>query len=385
MGSMKTRILSTCLAMCAAPLSAGTAAQLTLLDHFNAHQTTPSFPFGSLTLGADGYFYGTSQEGGANDLGTIFKVSTTGQLTVLHSFAGGTTDGSYPVSGVIIDAAGNLFGTTSYGGTFSGGLVYKLAPNGTETVLHSFGGTGDGQYPALELTADPNGNLYGVTIAGGASGDGTIFQLTSSGVETLLHSFDLTDGQSPAGQLFRDTDGKLYGTTEAGGKYKGGTVFSCDVNGNFTDLHDFGSMPNDGHFPKSGVVPGAGGYLYGTTFYGGAHKEAGTVYRIKRDGSGEALVHSFYGPDGNLANSLTVDAHGTLYGTTEKGGTQGLGVLFKMTPAGKETVLHSFAKPIGFYLSGAPAFDAAGNLYGTTDGGQGRSIRYAGTIFKITQ
>lgn len=189
-------------------------------------------PVGSLIQDAKGNLYGTTNQGGAYGWGTVFKLSSTGKEKVLYSFKGGS-DGSNPFAGVIQDAKGNLFGTTYSGGAYNAGTVFKLSKTGQETVLYSFkGGDTDGANPSGGVSQDNQGNLYGTTYYGGASGAGTVFKVSKTGPETVLHSFEGgdTDGANPSGGVFQDSKGNLYGTTQAGGgtgcdNYGCGVVF----------------------------------------------------------------------------------------------------------------------------------------------------------------
>lgn len=239
------------------------------------------------------------------------------------------------------------------------------------------------------MTSDDAGNLFGVTEAGGRHGAGTVFEVTPAGVETILHNFEGTDGAGPGGRLFRDKDGTLYGTTAGGARDNAGTVFRLNVNGAFKVLHEFSTSNLDGGTtPGGGVVLGRGGFLYGTTTRGGQY-DAGTAYRIKRDGSEQAVIYSFTGGasgNGYPEDTLTIDAKGNFYGTTGDNFGQGadVGAVFKLKRSGDEKVLHTLTKADGYFPSGALAYDASGNLYGTTGGEPGPPDLNAGTIFKIT-
>ncbi|HXM20108.1 MAG TPA: choice-of-anchor tandem repeat GloVer-containing protein [Terriglobales bacterium] len=181
-------------------------------------------PFGSLVRDSAGNLYGTTMKGGAADAGVVFKVDAAGKETVLYSFKG-TSDGKTPMAGLIRDAAGNLYGTTEYGGASGAGVVFKLDTTGKQTVLYPFTGGADGANPIASLIRDAVGNLYGTAVHGGASGVGVVFSLDTTGKQTVLHSFDKTDGEFPSAPLFRDADGNLYGTAEGGGAFDGGVVF----------------------------------------------------------------------------------------------------------------------------------------------------------------
>jgi uncharacterized repeat protein (TIGR03803 family) len=300
-------------------------------------------------------------------------------LTTLHSFTGGD-DGANPVASLIADAAGNLYGTTPYGGASGYGTVFALTPSGTETVLHSFTGGDDGGYPAAGLIADASGNLYGTTGFGGDAGYGTVFRVTQSGTETVLHSFTNADGAYPLAGLIADAAGNLYGTTEGGGANGYGTVFKLTPSGTETVLHSFTNA--DGAFPLAGLIADADANLYGTTNNGGA-SGYGTVFKVTPSGI-ETVLHSFTGgADGGYPfATLIADVAGNLYGTTSNGGASGYGVVFALTPSGAETVLHSFTGSDGGYPKAGLIADAAGNLYGTTNYG-GANVYY-GTVFELT-
>ena len=375
------------------------------------------FPYAGLIFDAAGNLYGTTDWGGIYGYGTVFELTPTagGGWTerVLHSFNVGNTDGCLPQqAGLIFDAAGNLYGTTVECGTNGGGTVFELMPAGggnwTETLLYSFGtnGQNDGIGPEGGLILDAAGNLYGTTVTGGTyqcgdQGCGTVFELTPARgggwTETVLHNFgNGTDGYWPYAGLILDAAGNLYSTTRAGGTYGNGTVFKLSPNGSRgwteTVLHSFGAG-TDGEQLYTGLIFDAAGNLYGTTSGGGTYGN-GTVFELTPAGT-ETLLHSFNGTDGWLPSAgLIFDAAGNLYGTTTYGGTDGSGTAFKLSPGEggwMETVLHNFnpngtdgANPLGGLI-----FDAAGNLYGTTFAGGMYSscpygTNYCGTVFELT-
>ena len=185
------------------------------------------YPHAGVILDNNGNFYGTTYNGGAYGFGTVFKIAPNGQETILRSFLGGSTDGANPYAGLVLDSGGDLYGTTYGGGTYGFGTVFKIAPNGQEAILHSFsGGSTDGAYPYAGLVLDSGGNLYGTTYDGGTYGFGTVFKTAANGQETVLHSFTGTpDGANSYAGLILDTNGNLYGTTYDGGTYGFGTVF----------------------------------------------------------------------------------------------------------------------------------------------------------------
>ena len=346
-------------------------------------------PLVDLVRDGAGNLYGTTVYGGTSGYGVVFKLATTGKETTLHSFTG--ADGALPNAGLVRDGAGNLYGTTLYGGASGYGVVFKLAATGKETVLLSFDGA-DGAGSTADLVRDASGNLYGTTAYGGSGGCnypgcGVVFRLGKTGGETVLHSFTGTggDGANPYGRLVRGTAGNTYSTTELGGAYNHGTVFELDKTGKETVLYSFAGKP-DGEAPIAGLVRDAAGNLYGTTVYGGA-SGYGPVFKLGRAGK-ETVLYSFTGSsDGAFPSAgLVVDAAGNLYGAAQGGGSSdcngGCGVLFKVDKSGKETVLYEFTN--GDDGAGPVAsliWDKAGNLYGTAEGGGAYG---AGTVFKLT-
>ena len=315
-------------------------------------------------------------------------------VDVIYNFVGASTNGGYPFAGVIRDSSGNLYGTTPAGTSAGGsGTVYKVDANGNETVLHEFTGQPDGSSPMGALVSDPAGNLYGTTAYGGAHNLGTIFKIDVYNRETVLYSFSgQPDGANPVAGLIRDSAGNLYGTTLLGGAYGLGAVFKINASDDETVLYSFNAYAN-GANPHAGLVRDSSGYLYGTTYAGGTNGY-GTVFRINASNQ-QTVLHSFAGPDGSgpLAD-LIRDSLGNLYGTTLQGGAHNLGTIFKVTPTGTETVLHSFGgPPDGTNPRAGLVRDAAGNLYGTTGlGGSGECqsrfypypVLGCGTIFKLT-
>jgi len=331
--------------------------------------------------------YGTTNVGGANGWGTVFKLTRTGTETILHSFAYDGTDGVYPYfSGVVFDKSGNLFGATALGGTDNSGTVYEITPSGTETILHSFVSNGiDGLYPYGGVVLDRSGNIYGTTFQGGSYNCGTVYRVTPTGSEAVLYSFaGGTDGRWPfADDLFLWENKVLYGTTLDGGVSGYGTVFSLTLSGKETVLHSFANGSSDGAYPYAGVVLDKDGNIYGATS-GGGPSNKGTVYKITPTGS-ESVVYFFgaYESDGSgPSGELIFDKSGNLYGTTIYGGAYGDGTVFEITSSGTETVLHSFdnngadgANPWAGLVLGQK-----NTLYGTTYSG---GTDNHGTVFKV--
>ena len=302
-------------------------------------------PIGGLVLDSASNLYGTTSTGG-NELcgqgcGTVFELNTSGVETVLYTFTGGA-DGGLPDAGLVLDKAGNLYGTTSLGGETGDGVVFKLDTTRKETVLHSFAGHPDGREPLAGLIFDKSASLYGTTIVGGTGkicspGCGTVFKVDTSATESVLYSFSGgADGSGPRAPLILDTNGNLYGTTVTGGAYRHGTVFRLDASGTETVLHSFDRNRN-GVEPSAGLVRDSAGNLYGTTS-GGTGRGNGVVFELDKAGKEIVLHHFTGGEDGAFPYSgLARDAAGNFYGTTSQGGgnTCGevtCGVVFKITP-----------------------------------------------------
>ena len=312
----------------------------TLLHSFAGGTSDGSGPNGSLVQGTDGNFYGTTGQGGSGGLGTVFKITSSGTVTLLHSFAGGTSDGSGPNGGLVQGTDGNFYGTTYAGGAHSDGAVFEMnsASPYTVTLLHSFaGGSGDGQWPNAGLVQGTDGNFYGTTTVEGSSGGGTLFSINSSGsTYTQLHSFAGATGSYATGALVQGTDGTFYGTTQGGGAHGDGTVFNINSSGStYTVLRSFAGGTTDGSTPYAGLVEGTDGNFYGTTYSGGANNY-GTVFSINASGSTFTLLHSMGGgsSDGKWPYAgLVQGADGNFYGTAYTAGSSSDGVIFKQTPA----------------------------------------------------
>ena len=347
---------------------------------------------GPVVQDAQGNLYGTTGGGGAYGAGTVFKLDTSGNETVLYSFTGTGGDGSGP-TGVVLDAQGNLYGTTNGGGAFGAGTVFKVDTSGNETVLYSFAGSPDGASPVAGVVLDAQGNLYGTTNGGGAYGAGTVFKVDTTGAETVLYSFHGASGTYPLGGVVLDAQGNLYGTTIGGGAYGLGTVFKVDTTGAETVLYSF-THGTDGQQPHAGVVLDAQGNLYGTTYFGGylecpadAPLGCGTVFKLDTTGQ-FTVLHAFGGRgDGFFPlGDLALDVQGNLYGTCFEGPADNGGMVFALYTSGTYTVLHIFTRtksgiaPGGWDLETGVTLGAQGNLYGTTHIGGGD---FQGTLFAL--
>lgn len=322
-------------------------------------------------------------------------------------------------SNVIVDASGVVYGVTQYGGSgvcggsgFGCGTVFKLTPSGsgyTKTALYSFAGGSDGDDPVTGVLAQGS-SLYGTTVFGGGStvcatsfstGCGTVYRLVPSGsgyTESVIYAFkNAKSGETPRARLIADNKGVLYGTTEAGGAHNNGVVYALSPSGNSYKervLYKFGGAPNDGSYPFSDLMMDGQGALYGTTIYGGSDN-VGSVYKLTPAGKNytETLLYSFQGStDGSKpTGDLIADPFGTLYGTTSKGGVNGLGTVFTLTPNGSggyaESIIYSFQGPPTDGFSPSSGLISVGKvgLYGTTAfGGSGCVPSYGcGTVFKV--
>jgi uncharacterized repeat protein (TIGR03803 family) len=310
-----------------------------------------------------------------------------GTFSTLHGFKG-SPDGQNSFSGLIQDASGNLYGTTLYGGTSFAGVVFEVSASGTETVLYNFTGTTDGADPLDPLLIDSSGNLYGTTYSGGASNFGVVFKVDSSGTESVLYSFEggTSDGCYPAGGLIADSSGNLYGMTSSCGASNYGTVFKLTPSGQETTLHSFAGGATDGASPYYGrLLMETGGNLVGLTSYGGADN-LGALFQLTPAGK-LTVLHSFAGgtADGCYPyGSVAMDKAGNFYGTTEECGKSDFGIVWKVSAKGAETILHSFAgtKTDGSYPYAGVVMDTSGNLYGDAAAG---GANFSGVLYELSK
>lgn len=345
-------------------------------------------PFAGLTEDKDGNFYGAASDGGASGHGAIYRIAPDGTLTVLYSFAGGS-DGANPLSAPIVGAHGNLYGVTETGGgNCNCGTVYRISRKGKEKVLHAFTGQPDGFDPFASPVMDKQGNLYGTTLSGGTF-YGSVYKIAPDGTETVLYAFaGGNDGDSPYPGLTIGKDGNLYGATSFGGTHGFGTVFALTPSGTKTILYNFAGSA-DAASPSSTPILDRRGNIYGIGKFGGGSCNCGAVYEIKSSGK-EKLLHSFTGGSDGFSPGygLTRDKAGNLYGATTEGGSEncdgfGCGTIFKLAPDGTETILYAFqGGPDGSTPDAAPIVDALGNLYGTANYGGADGD---GVVFRLTQ
>ena len=378
---------------------------LTTLHDFTAPVSAGYHPRSPLLFGSDGNLYGTASEGGPNDTGTVYRLTPSGLITVLHAFAPATQD---PTTQKFINADGVLprtlllapdgafYGDTLSGGTSGDGTIYKVTQSGVFTLLHTFNRL-DGQGPRPLILAS-DGNFYGTTEGGGANNTGTVFRMTPAGVLTTLHTFssvdnngDNADGKSPH-SLIQGSDGNFYGTAVSGGTAGAGTIFMITPSGAFATLHSFTGQ--DGSSPDGGMAQGTDGNFYGTAYSGGANG-TGVIYRITPTGT-LTVLHSFAAydtngstnPDGvNPFTDLLRGADGSFYGNTLNGGLYGNGTIFRITSAGFFTLLHALTYNEGSAQQYGLTQGPDGNFYGgaTYGGPYGPSADYGfGLVFKMT-
>ncbi|HWY14595.1 MAG TPA: choice-of-anchor tandem repeat GloVer-containing protein [Rhizomicrobium sp.] len=400
------RILPSVLALSMlASLIAAHASGFKLLYSFTAG-ADGCYPAGGVTLGGAGNLYGTTAGGAAPcNQGAAFKLAPDGTLTPLYLFSGGA-GGSGP-GGLVMDQKGNLWGSTCCGGV-GGGVIFKINAKDHESVAHTFQGSpNDGCSGGATMVVDASGNLYGTTFGCGKFGYGAVYKVKPDGSESLLYSFrGGHNGYNPFAGVTLDTQGNLYGVTDYGGRLRlctngaggCGTIFKLTPNGTKTLLYAFKGPLKDGYIPAANPIMDAFGNLYGTTAGGGIgdnceYGGCGIVFKLTPDGS-ETVLHFFKGgrSDGSVSIAgMIEDGAGNLYGTTEFGGGTiscnmgfGCGTVFKIAPDGTLTLLHKFKGPTDGANPGPSAglvADAAGNLYGTAQHGGANGY---GTVFEIT-
>jgi len=350
-------------------------------------------PLNGLVADASGNLYGTASSGGASSNGVVFQLDSAGVETVLHNFNGGA-DGQSPQGVLIRDKAGNLYGTTMYGGANGAGTVFRVGSTGQETVLYSFTGAADGAYPQAGLARDASGNLYGTATAGGADGNGVVFKLTppkrkgAAWGQQVLYSFGTgVDGAVPVAGVTLDAAGNIYGTTSAGGANTFGTVFQLTPSGSgWTEniLHDFQNV-DDGGVPYAGLISDKAGNFYGAATEGGTGG-GGTIFELSPAQSGWTFTVLYTIPGWGISGAfrdLILDASGNLYGTTHCDGTYSAGTVYKLTPASGSwgfTSLYVFTGASDGLYSYSNLVFSHGSIYGTTNQGGANGL---GVVFKV--
>ena len=377
-----------------------TTKTVTIIYSFGGTSSDGADPVAGLVLGSDGNFYGTTRNGGSSTFcplgcGTVFRVSPSGTYTSLYSFGSYAGDGGFPYAGLVQGNDSNFYGTTEKGGAYNWGTVFRISPSGTYTTLYNSAGylNESGHNPVAGLVQGSDGNFYGTATTDGRYLHGSVFRISPSGTYTTLYAFvgSPNDGADPVAGLVLGSDSNFYGTTEFGGASTNcgngcGTIFRISPDGSYTNLYSFNY--SDGGYPQAGLVQGIDGNFYGTTFEGGTDG-GGTVFQISPSGSVTTL-YSFatYADGSQPIAGLVQGSNSNFYGTTEFGGKACMvagscGTIFRITPGGDYTNLHSFvghpgdgASPEAGLVQGSD-----GNLYGTTAIGG----KYGpGSVFKVS-
>jgi uncharacterized repeat protein (TIGR03803 family) len=409
-------LLALMLAGASIPVQAQTFT--TLYSFQGPNNKDGAYPNG-LVQGTNGYLYGTTED----NTGGVFKISTSGAETVLHVFdnVGGDPDGEANAAPLVQASNGDFYGTSQGNSGGCGGpngtcgIVYKITTAGKMTTLHYFCSVTsptnsclDGTGAETAMVQASNGDFYGTTNGYGAYGEGTIFKITAGGKLTILHSFCATkttsnyctDGAPPYSALIQGTDGNLYGTTTWGGDNNEGTIYKITETGTFTTLHNTGDDGDLGEFPKTALVQGADGNLYGVTESGGVSTycagNCGTFFTMTTSGVLTTL-YSFCNQqncaDGTGPQVLILASDGNFYGMTGTGGANSYGTIFEMTPGGALTTLHNFAGTDGVisyntYPGSMLIQDTSGTFYGTaSEGGFGwpdQCNGCNGTVFSLS-
>lgn len=370
------------------PSTPSTAAVASVVYSFTP--ADGNYPSG-LMLAGDGNFYGTVESGGATNNGGVFKMTPGGIVSMLHFFGVTANDGTIPFGTLVQGTDGNLYGTTDSGGANNGGVLYRISPAGQESVIFSFG-SGVNTSPAAPngtLIRTSTGLLYGTTDSGGTHYGGTLFSATTSGVVATIYAFG-GGGANWSGTTRAVTsgaDGKLYGVSQNGGANGVGTVFSVSPTGSYTNLHSFDATgsPILGNSNADALAQATDGNFYGITGPASDGSNGGKIFRISPTGA-YADLHVFpanSGTDGCQPNAgLTQASDGNLYGTTEKCGANNVGIIYKLTLAGEYSVAYSFTNNPGDAVlpSSTLLQGSDGYLYGASLGGNGGGH---GAIYKI--
>jgi uncharacterized repeat protein (TIGR03803 family) len=318
----------------------GSMFRLTLSGVFTTVSAVFGGPVGNLVRVADGNFYGVTQAGGTHSDGTVFRITLAGKVTTIYSFCAraNCADGQFPNS-LVLSPDGNFYGSTQNGGANGQGTIFKLTFDSVLTTLYSFCGQADctdGEVPnGLILATD--GNLYGTTQSGGVNGSyGTVFKIVPNGGLTTLYSFSAPDGYSPESTLLQGSDGNFYGTTHNGGANSNGTVFKITPAGTLTSLYNFCSQVacDDGQNPYAALIQANDGNFYGTAQNGGTNGGYGTIFKITPEGALTTLYSFNYTDGSNPLSALVQDTNGVLYGMTVEGGADGDGTIFFNLNAG---------------------------------------------------
>ncbi|MCU1296200.1 MAG: hypothetical protein JWO91_478 [Acidobacteriaceae bacterium] len=340
-----------------------------------------------MSQGRDGDLYSTTSDEGIHGDGMVYKITTAGQATTIYDFCSRTScaDGTFPEGGLTLGFDGNFYGTTTGGGQGGAGTVFKVSPTGTLTTLHLFTNGTDDSAPAFAPTQGQDGNIYGVSEEQYNGQNGAFYKITANGVFTVPHDFVYTDGSSP-NLPTQGFDGNFYGTTQFGGDptCKCGVVYKATAAGKITVLHKFKGYPTDGYRPLALLVQGNDGAFYGTTYQGGTYNQ-GSVFKITTTGL-FTLLYSFHFSSAYLdatlpTAGLTLGTDGNFYGVGSAGGSKNAGAIFKITPAGSESILYNFCSVScanGFGPATPLMLHTNGKFYGNTNGNSlGGSVFYS--------
>jgi len=412
LGRSQRRLSGLALAVCllgAAYAQPALAAKTSTIYSFTAG-ADGAFPRGGVITDDQGNFYGATAGGGTGSSGVVYQLSkakgSAWVQTTLYAFTGGD-DGGLPQAGLLRDGQGNLYGTTYQGGSAGNGVVYQLSPPKqgetawTQKVLWTFSGGNDGSQPTCALIMDAAGNLYGTTNWGGTGVVGTVFKLSPPAdggkrwTQTVLYNFTgNNDGGQPSGQMLLGSDGNLYGTTAGYGQFNLGNVFKLSATGgdhwDFSVLHAF-SGDSDGEVPRAGLIQGPDGRIYGVT--AGFARSFGTVFALDTSGSNYQVLWHVAGQQGFEGNGpwqeLSMDDSGTLYGATYADGESNAGEIFQLKPPkngqGSWTakVLHTFQLDANGEFPMTKVLVQKGKLYGTAMGTAGQNGFWPGIVWRI--
>lgn len=378
----RAMIFSAIFALCAVALAG--AQTVTTVYNFAGGKTSGANPwYVTLVQGTDGALYGTTYNGGAKSMGTAFKVTTAGTFTLLHSFAGGASDGANPTGGLTLGSDGNFYGTTQQGGSGTQGVVFKMTTTGTVTVLHSFNSGTDGAFPWGAPILASDGNFYGTT-SGGKGNNGLVYKITSSGTYTTIYTLTPAVGTAPIAPPTQGTDGFLYVPVSLGGVNFCGSILKISTAGVLTSSAGF-ACGAGGSFPVGPLVQASNGNFYSTTQDGGANGE-GTVYQLTT-GLVITVLHSFgvtFGDGEYPSAGLLLATDGNYYGSAAEGGAFDDGILFNTTTSGTYTDLYSFNNKANLTQMSPlspPVQDTNGTLYGVTE--FGGTTANDGTVYSL--
>ena len=386
--SVKFRLLGALLFALALVCTAtiGQAQTVTTIYNFADNGVSGATPwYVTLVQGTNGNLYGTTYNGGANLVGTAFTMSTSGSEKIIHNFAGGMTDGAYPTGGLTLGSDGNFYGTTQQGGSSAQGVVFQLTQTGTITILHNFNAFQDGAFPWGPPILASDGNLYGTTSGGGKSGNGAVYRISPSGNFNVIYNFDanLVRGFAPIAPPTQGTDGFLYIPVSEGGTSYCGTILKMSTAGAINSSYSF-PCGAGGSFPIGPLVQDANGNFYSTTQDGGTNGE-GTIYQVTSS-LAVTVLHSFgatFG-DGTFPGAgLLLATDGNYYGSTSDGGAYGDGILFNTNTSGTYNDLYSFnnsANLMQMSPLAPPVQSTNGILYGVTEFG---GTSNDGTVYSL--